>query len=843
MAELEKMNITGSGLYEIIDAGARTLSQMTVESVYPTKYNGEDSAGALTLNHSGINANNGATLSGEWGRRSAITGALLIPPSGLRIEMEPGSEPWMFGVWCYKAASILSGNFVYSPTNKQMVDAGTSVIVFPTDGAKYARVQFRCKTNASTTYGGYRPLTFEGEDGVEPGTGDDTTIRSLFSTYAKPLEMPKETTHNLISPTIFDDAKMYGIDVNGGMFTCPASALRTSIPWNWVKYNQNLPAGKYTVSLEYSTGEMTAGNLGILFVDSAGNEINTILLNRSSSLRRFSKVLDISQDRFSVRCFTNSLAAPTSAVITICNAQLVAGEHAEPYALPLTAIDSTARNIARAVVSDHVTATDNLFNLEKAYRDSQNVELDDGILTGTNTAFKSITLLQDASNYVGKTVIISFEGHLKTNSETGGKQGIVFVDESEAVLERVELVTPPEAGYRSYIISRVIPEGTVRVRFSEFMVASTKVFQIRKIRVRLNNEAALTTTDYYAENTNETTVDVFARNNMGVEAAIHDGELFRLESAPEAVAAIPYSELIAEWDEFANEYPDNVVKETIGETTAPDDAPTEVYPIYRYVITPTARENYSENGERLSTTYGYSRSVLLSAGCHGNEVEAYKGLLLLIRKIYAEGYKYPTLRNLREKVRFIIIPAWNPYGVEHNQRSMASGGSPYSYFNSAVKPGETQAMLDTLELYGPDISLWMDFHTDPYAGSESPRPGVGKDAYPLGCYAYAPAASKLADALYALTYNFQSLFKTEYGFYTHRIFFQSNPSGNGHPSYGISRLPTVVAEIATNMEGFPAALHSGEIMKIALEWYGNCLAEGIRATSPYEYRQGDATDE
>ena len=831
VAEREAAVAAEASAREAGDAELKSAIDLEKEVDFNTLFLPEDSASdTLSLNHSGISLSSGSTLSGEWGKRSAITNALLIPPEGLRIEMKSGSDPWVFGIWCYKASTISSGNFVYSPTDKKLIDAGQSVVVLPKNGAKYARVQFRVTDSSDTSYG-YRPLLFEGDTGVTPGDGDDTTIRSLVSCYSVSREIaPAERTYNLLSPYIADEAETIGITVDGDEYSGLASKFAGAIAWRWVKYSQNLPADDYTISFEYSTGEMVAGNLVIKFTDSSGTAIDTIQLNRSQEYRKFSKKVTVSQNKFNVLCYVTS-SATASAQVKIKNIQLVSGEHNLEYMRTVTAIDNIARNKTEAIETNHIEDTDNLFDLQTAYLNSKEVTLENGILQGTNTAFKTIWLLKDASSYVGKELTITFEGKLYSDSEQGGKQGIVFLNASDETLERVELVKPEEVAFRSYVVTRTVPEGTVKIRFSEFMVASDKVFQIRNIRVRISDESKMTTTDYLSGRTNRTAVDEYARNNIKKISALHDGDLFRLDTTPADISVLSYSELIALWDAFATDYPDNVVKESVGTTRAPESDPTETYTIYRYTITPTCRESYNESGTRASYTTGYERTVLLTSGCHGNEIEGYYGLLLLMRTIYEQGYKYPSLRNLRNKVRFVIIPAWSPYSVEHNQRTMAGGGSPYSYFNAETKPGETQAMIDTLDLFDGELSLWMDFHTDPYAGSSNPRPDVGKDAYPLGCYAYAPAGKEIANSLYELVCDFKNLYKAEYNFTTQRIFFQNNPSDNGHPSYGDSRLPTCVLEIATNMNGFPYALHSGQILKLATEFYGNCVAEGIRATA------------
>lgn len=170
---------------------------------------------------------------------------------------------------------------------------------------------------------------------------------------------------------------------------------------------------------------------------------------------------------------------------------------------------------------------------------------------------------------------------------------------------------------------------------------------------------------------NKSIIDYVARNDLNFANYVHDGSIFRMDSVPDS---IPVGENALGYNNFINNTWNTLLPDDYSNGDAYDVATTKImgvhveresnwmstpygnntdtYPIYRYTFTP-----------RL----GYEKTILLTAGCHGNEAEGYWGLYRLIRMIYFEGHKYPTLRNLRN-CKIIVIPIWNPWGMQHYRR-------------------------------------------------------------------------------------------------------------------------------------------------------------------------------
>ena len=73
----------------------------------------------------------------------------------------------------------------------------------------------------------------------------------------------------------------------------------------------------------------------------------------------------------------------------------------------------------------------------------------------------------------------------------------------------------------------------------------------------------------------------------------------------------------------------------------------------------------------------------------------------------------------------------------------------------------------------------------------------------------------------------------EYNYDTEIFFELADPKSSEHLNYENAILPTAILEVGTNMLNFPYPLRSGGILKLAIEFYGNCLVEALRATENY----------
>ena len=314
----------------------------------------------------------------------------------------------------------------------------------------------------------------------------------------------------------------------------------------------------------------------------------------------------------------------------------------------------------------------------------------------------------------------------------------------------------------------------------------------------------------------------------------YGGQILSLAEPQEAIpvgdAALSYDVFISStWDMLMDELntmgknsinPDrelifSVTKETIGHSSTTSDI-TREYPIYKYVFTPR----------------DWEKTVLLTAGCHGDEYEGFWGLYRLMKLMYSEGYKYPMLRSMRDRVRFIIVPVWNPWGVETRQRNCPIGFPANDNLNSAVTLDEVsypafssleaQSIKTVIDEYHGELSLWCDLHTDPHSIMNGWR---------KGCYGYAPSGSEINKILYSLTWDFHNIIQTRFGYdtlfwvYNTDSSFKSKIRGSGIVGYGTFRsIPTALLEVSVDEW---ATSGSPEEMTTAVEWFGSNIANMI----------------
>ena len=346
---------------------------------------------------------------------------------------------------------------------------------------------------------------------------------------------------------------------------------------------------------------------------------------------------------------------------------------------------------------------------------------------------------------------------------------------------------------------------------------------------------------------------IYSDSAIDISAYIHDGDVLRMNANPES---IPVNENHSGYNDFISStwetlLPDNysegdaynenttkiinthVERETDWQST-PYGANQDVYNIYRYTFTPIN---------------GYKRTVFLSAGCHGNEAEGYWGLYRLIRMIYFDSYKYPTLRNIRDNVRFIIVPSWNPWGMQNYRRFNAFESDTYQAWKWLYAPnnqvtvdgvvydisdvGEAAVIWDTLNDYSGQLDLWIDMHTDPYAGRTT-SPGEIDDprgyTQPYGFYGFVKNGTATKGRLRNIMEDYYNMLKNDLNFSEkwHLPSVTANASGGFSAWMASLDFKTALVEVSTFMTGFPYASGSAGMMKLAQEYYGTCLTEFIR---------------
>ena len=278
--------------------------------------------------------------------------------------------------------------------------------------------------------------------------------------------------------------------------------------------------------------------------------------------------------------------------------------------------------------------------------------------------------------------------------------------------------------------------------------------------------------------------------------------------------AISYSDFITStWDTLVtNQFP-KVEKSTIMLDTS------GTYPIYKYVITPKY----------------YKRTIMLTAGMHGNEWEGFWGLFRLVKYILENGYKSQTLRQLLHDCRMVIIPVMNPYGVQHNQRYGYENWDPNwnygvnwnveDYGHRGYTPfsiHETLAVLKVLKEYD-DISYYMECHVDPYFEDKGACKGPYVEAVsnsPTFSTAYNMIRDirQVADAKHNITLN------PGFDVWTNKV------CSSFLYMEKVRYIPANIIEISIGLNGTGCYLDFGEAetMDDTLEWYGNYLAQIVK---------------
>lgn len=178
-----------------------------------------------------------------------------------------------------------------------------------------------------------------------------------------------------------------------------------------------------------------------------------------------------------------------------------------------------------------------------------------------------------------------------------------------------------------------------------------------------------------------------------------------------------YAGLISEYDKLMAEAPDYMTKYRYEKNGVPVVTENGNYELYHYELVPS----------------NYTKTIMIQAGLHGNEMDAKQQLLriveILVKK--TDQYGYTVFKEFRENVRLIIIPCVSPYGHEMSSMNIpykdVSGGiNPsrnydfnHQYADEAVGCGgdypfeiaETQHVRDVFnEIGAENIDYFMDWH-------------------------------------------------------------------------------------------------------------------------------------
>lgn len=153
------------------------------------------------------------------------------------------------------------------------------------------------------------------------------------------------------------------------------------------------------------------------------------------------------------------------------------------------------------------------------------------------------------------------------------------------------------------------------------------------------------------------------------------------------------------YDPLCESFPSYVKREHIGKDES------GIYDMYAYIFEPE----------------DYEQTVFLASGMHANEEEGYFALAYFMNEVANADGSDENLKYLRERVRFIVVPLINVWGV--NQTHILTSANWEIRYNStgtdlnrdfeALSQAETQNVARLLEKYGEGVSFGIDFHTTP----------------------------------------------------------------------------------------------------------------------------------
>src|SRR5699024_1286219 len=164
-------------------------------------------------------------------------------------------------------------------------------------------------------------------------------------------------------------------------------------------------------------------------------------------------------------------------------------------------------------------------------------------------------------------------------------------------------------------------------------------------------------------------------------------------------------DIISAYDTLADEFPNYITKEFLGDTT--DDTK-----MYAYKFKPEIYEVRSGDIE-----FDIPR-VVISTGTHGSEKGPIFYTWNLMNLICNHWKSDGVLEYLRHNVEFYIIPTVNPTGVNYHTRTNVNEVDLNRDFPRGIDDNEdysdreleTQILIDIMKNQKDDIDLWIDYH-------------------------------------------------------------------------------------------------------------------------------------
>lgn len=142
------------------------------------------------------------------------------------------------------------------------------------------------------------------------------------------------------------------------------------------------------------------------------------------------------------------------------------------------------------------------------------------------------------------------------------------------------------------------------------------------------------------------------------------------------------------YEPVRQKYPNYITREVIGKDQSGK------YDIYAYVYAP---ENYET-------------TMFLNGGTHADEQTAYFALAKVMQLIADAQPEDNLLYTLRHKVRFVVIPVLNVWGVSESHGRPNSTGTDLNRDFGELTQQESRSLIACFERYAEDTRILMDFH-------------------------------------------------------------------------------------------------------------------------------------
>ena len=264
------------------------------------------------------------------------------------------------------------------------------------------------------------------------------------------------------------------------------------------------------------------------------------------------------------------------------------------------------------------------------------------------------------------------------------------------------------------------------------------------------------------------------------------------------------------YDSLMNEFSNYITKENYGK----DESGTYDWWVYKF------------------TPKKYEKTMIITSGVHSSEKIAMFSLLKFLDMLCRDYTHYPQLAYIREKVRIIVAPICNPWGmVNGNGRTNVNGvniNRNFDYYwssaggNGDVDSGdykgtapnseaETQHIVKLLDTY-KEAKVYMDFHNIGMTSEDD-------------VLVYTPAGMEIdTHPLLKVVEHFREKYGTDIKVRVNEL----HVSGATNYASGHLKMNALTPEFPIGRYGVVS--YSGEEMTRALEWFGNLIIQYAQLT-------------